>query len=181
MTMTNNEVCFYNDIYQLGLNDSQLSVVSSLFEACFPHPEAEWLFIFNDFVNGCNAEIRFDAVYTYRALSEMLPPYKIAMGIKSGDIIRLDDADSIKQFILDNKNAFYTEYTMNLNGVDIESIDDFDVRIDENGDELKPYIKVISKVNGDSFGRELFAVTLKTGRLPERIKAFNRRYATQVA
>ncbi len=161
---------FYENIDKLGLTEAQSAVVSALFEECFKHPEANFIyyspehpqmfFTFRGIEDIYNRTPHLVNRYTYWLHQELM----------NGRLQKFESKQALKEFILANLDMYYTPQ-FGITSEQINSTKDFSIGISHTPDGgMKGRINVTS----NRTGKPLFNITLKTGdqeiysRFPER-------------
>jgi hypothetical protein len=150
---------FYEHIDRLGMTESQSAVISALFEECFNHPEANYIYYSSFYPQ---------MLFTYRGLEKIYSntqhlinryTYWLHQELVNGRMQVFESKIALKEFILANLDMYY--YPMfGINSEEINSTDDFNIGISHsrNGG-----IKNRIDVTSSRTGKLLFSITLKTG------------------
>lgn len=150
---------FYDNIDKLGLTEAQSAVVSALFEECFKHPEANFIYYRPDYPH---------MFFTFRGIEDIYNrtphlinryTYWFHNELINGRIQRFDSKQALKEFILANLDMYYTPQ-FGINSEQINSTNDFLLGISHTSDG-----GMTSRINVTSAktGKPLFNITLRTG------------------
>lgn len=150
---------FYDSIDKLGLTEAQSAVVSALFEECFKHPEANFIYYNPDYPQ---------MFFTYRGIEDRYNrtphlinryTYWLHQELMNGRLQKFESKQALKEFILANLDMYYTPQ-FGITSEQINSTEDFRIGISHAPDGgMKGRINVTSSRTG----KPLFNITLKTG------------------
>lgn len=153
-------VLFYDSIDRLGLTEAQSSAVSAMFEECFHHREANYIYYIDAYP---------DEFFTYRGIEKLYRKashtvnrytYWFHNELINGRIRKFESKDALKEFILSNLDMYYTPAVYRVTNERINSTDDFGISIKQiPSGGIEGRLNVTSKKTGNY----LFGITLNTG------------------
>lgn len=150
---------FYDSIDKLGLTEAQSAVVSALFEECFKHPEANFIYYTSVYPQQFFTFRGIEKIYARTPHLVNRYTYWLHNELVNGRIQRFDSKQALKEFILANLEMYYTP-EFGINAEQINSTKDFNIGIRHSSEGgIKDRIEVTSAHTG----KPLFNITLTTG------------------
>ena len=150
---------FYDNIDKLGLTEAQSAVVSALFEECFRHPEANFIYYSSEYPQEFFTFRGLEKIYSQSPHLVNRYTYWLHNELVSGRIRRFDSKQSLKEFILANLEMYYSP-EFGINSEELNSTKDFHIGISHT---REGGIKSRFEITSARTGKPLFNITLTTG------------------